>query len=57
MVQVTCLHVDDIAKVLWVGHADGKISGYALGPAAGSPINTRRIHHWQVAHHCFQAKP
>ena len=42
------MHADDVNHVLWLGHADGKVSGFALGPTAGAPINSQLIHQWQV---------
>jgi len=42
------MYTDEVNNILWMGHKDGKVSGFLLGPAAGSPINTRRIHQWQA---------
>ena len=48
MKKVTCLMVDEMAGMLWLGHEDGRISGFPLGPKPGTSINTRRQISWQA---------
>ena len=50
--QVSCTFVDEVTNILWVGHVDGKITAFSLGPTAGQPINSSRIIHWQVQQRC-----
>ena len=45
---VTCLCVDELANIVWLGHADGRISGHAMGDAPGTALNTQQLYCWQV---------
>lgn len=47
--KATCLLADELSNVLWVGHADGRVSGHSLGDAPGTAINSQQICCWQVS--------
>ena len=46
--KATCLLADELSNVLWVGHADGRVSGHSLGDAPGTAINSQQFCCWQV---------
>ena len=54
-VQVSCMHADEANNILWLGHMDGRVSGFVLGPTPGSPINSQLIHQWQVCQAYLQS--
>lgn len=43
------MYADEVNNILWLGHMDGKVSGFVLGPTPGSPINSQLVHQWQVS--------
>lgn len=46
---VTCLHVDAGGHVLWVGDAEGCVSGYDIGGEPGMSVGpAQRLHVWQA---------
>ena len=45
--KVTCLHADEVSRILWAGHSDGKVSAHSLD-AFGTAINPRPLYCWQV---------
>ncbi len=46
--KATCLLADELSNVLWVGHADGRVTGHSLGDAPGTAINSQQLCCWQV---------
>ncbi|KAK9799381.1 hypothetical protein WJX73_007250 [Symbiochloris irregularis] len=46
--KVTCMCVDQASAMLWVGHSDGRVSGFSLKDTADSAINNRRKYSWQA---------
>lgn len=55
--QIACMHADEVNNMLWLGHKDGKVSGYLLGPSPGTPLNAKLLHQWQVRHHTSESTP
>lgn len=49
LLQVTCMCMDQAGAMLWVGHSDGKVSGFSLKDSADSAVNNRRKYSWQVS--------
>ncbi|CAL8463974.1 g3509 [Coccomyxa elongata] len=46
--KATCLLADELSNVLWVGHADGRVTGHSLGDAPGTAINSQQLCCWQA---------
>ncbi|BDA49078.1 probable type I inositol polyphosphate 5-phosphatase 12 [Coccomyxa sp. Obi] len=46
--KATCLLADELSNVLWVGHADGRVTGHNLGDAPGTAINSQQLCCWQA---------
>ena len=45
---VTCMCADELANTMWLGHADGRISGHSMGDAPGTALNCQQLYCWQV---------
>ena len=45
---MTCMCADELANIMWLGHADGRISGHSMGDAPGTALNCQQLYCWQV---------
>ena len=45
---VTCAFYDAPGRMLWLGHADGLVSAYAIGRTTGPSCDAEHVVHWQA---------
>ena len=45
---VTCVFYDAPGRMLWLGHADGLVSAFAIGRTTGPSCDAQHVVHWQA---------
>lgn len=45
---VTCVHYDTLSDLLWLGHADGQVTAFAVSPGQTAALNPQHVLRWQA---------
>ena len=45
---VTCVHYDTLSDLLWLGHADGQVTAFAVSPGQTAALDAQHVLRWQA---------
>ena len=45
---VTCVHYDTLSDLLWLGHADGQVTAFAVSPGQTAALDPQHVLRWQA---------